>query len=121
MAPQKDIFSDILSMEEVEGLLLLSFDGDLLFHSTPFPSEEKLKGRAWNPLAKSLSGIREADLVYAEKRLYVRRSNAGYLVVIMRPFTTSAMVRLSCDLILPSLKAMRKARSFGAQVGEYKL
>jgi hypothetical protein len=52
--------------------------------------------------------IREADLIFEKMRIYIRRADVGYLVVFMGLFAPAAMVRMSCDMLLPVLKLKGK-------------
>ncbi|MBL0714715.1 MAG: hypothetical protein JJV98_13555, partial [Desulfosarcina sp.] len=52
----------------------------------------------------ALKKMREADFVYENGRFYVRAIDRGYLLVIMGPVVSIAMVKLNCDIILPQLK-----------------
>jgi hypothetical protein len=87
--------------------MLFSFEGDLLFKEflSP-PNDEVMRSDRWGTLVDSLKGIREADLVFEKARLYIRRASSGYVIILMSVFAPVAMVRLNCDIILPSLKRM---------------
>jgi len=102
-------FSRILETQDVEGLMLFSFQGDLLFQEGSFSfSEHGESGKAWGRFVIALEGVREADLVFEKIRLYVRKADPGYLVIVMNLFAPAAMVRMSCDMALPSLRQKRE-------------
>lgn len=106
----QELFNDILRMEGVKGLMLFSFAGDLVFKTfTPAGSEE-VADRDWSLFIESLAGMREADLIFEKGRLYIRRNAMGYLVVLIGPFVPIAMIRLQCDIVLPSLKPAKKTK-----------
>ena len=105
-----DLFKDILNMTGVRGVILLSFQGDVLFQAFNAPPGRKPAEMDWRPVVQALLNIREADLIYEELRLYTRKTPAGYLVIAMEPFGPAAMVRLNCDLLLPELKKSSSAR-----------
>ena len=100
----KNVFREIMAMEDIHGVLFLSPEGEMIFKefNVPVPKENELH-ESWKKIVKSFNGIREADLLLEKVRVYIRRSNMSYLVVIMGSFASAAMVRLSCDMILPSL------------------
>jgi hypothetical protein len=107
----KELFQDILEMEDVFGLMLFSFEGKLLFKAFPLPPSEDPETRDWWPLfTASLDGVKEADLLFDHRRLYIRETDMGYLMVLMGSLTPTAMLRLNCDMLLPKLKEKRPAR-----------
>ncbi len=71
----KEIFDDILAMEDVRGVVVFSFEGEILFMEPNLEIEKSL------PLfIQALGDIREADLIFEKSRIYVRRTDTGYLV-----------------------------------------
>ena len=48
-----------------------------------------------------------ADLIFENSRVYLRRTELGYLFVLMDAFAQTALVRLNCDILAPSLKEMK--------------
>jgi len=100
----KDLFNELLAMEEIQGVLLLSPGGETIFKAfnAPVRKENELE-KSLHEIVKSLNGIREADLLLEKVRVYIRKANLSYLIVLMGSFASAAMVRLNCDMILPSL------------------
>ena len=93
-------------MSGVYGLVYLSLDGRVLFESIdPHWVSLAKDDRDWSQLMPMLKDMREADFIFANGRLYLRASDQGYLLVIMGPIVTIAMVKLNCDIILPQLNA----------------
>jgi hypothetical protein len=100
----KDLFNEILAMEDIQGVLLLSSEGETIFKEFNVPVRKNSElDESFYEIVKSFNGIREADLLLEKVRVYIRKSNMNYLIVIMGSFAPAAMVRLSCDMILPSL------------------
>jgi hypothetical protein len=108
-----DAFKDILNMEDVRGIILFSDEGKLIFKHfvTPLP-EEPEKRDWWKLFIASLNGVREADLVFERSRIYIRKADIGYLLVLMGVFAPVAMVRLNCDMALPSLRQSEAKKGF---------
>jgi hypothetical protein len=104
----KDLFEDILKMEDVHGVLLVSPEGEVLFEefNTP-PSKGRDSNGALSKVIRDLKEIREADLVFEKTRVYVRKTDAGFFITHMGEFASAAMVRLNCDMLLPSLRQMK--------------
>ena len=107
----KEIFQDILDMEDVFGVMFFSPEGKLLFKEFPLPPPEDPETRDWWPLfTASLDGVKEADLLFDQRRLYIRETDMGYLMVLMGSLAPTAMLRLSCDMLHPKLTEKRPAK-----------
>ena len=104
----KKIFNDILSIEDVSGIILFSFKGELIFKEFKSPLSREPETRDWWGLfIRSLNGVREADLIFEKSKLYIRKTEIGYLIILMGIFVPTAMVRLNCDMLLPTLKQIK--------------
>ena len=106
----QEIFKDILSMEGVKGLMMFSLAGDPMYKEFNQTQPQGIESRDWRMFIKSLAGMREADLIFKKGRLYIRRTDIGYLVVLMGLFVPIAMMRLQCDILLPSLKPAKAVK-----------
>ena len=108
----KKLFSDILNIDDVEALMLFSFDGELIFENFQAIKPNDLDKKAWwSTFLSSLNGIREADMIFEKRRLYARKTEMGYLIVLTGLFAPIAMLRLNCDILLPLLKNMKEKKS----------
>jgi hypothetical protein len=105
----KELLGQILETEDVHGVMLFSFQGDVIFReeSSSLLGDSEAK-EGWPRFIGALQGIREADLVFEKIRLSIRKTDLGYLVIVMGLFAPAAMVRMSCDMLLPSLSRQRK-------------
>ncbi len=106
----RELFSDILSIEGVKGLMLFSFAGDIIFKELNPSALQDLANRDWSLFIESLAGMRETDLIFEKGRLYIRRTDIGYLVILIGLFVPIAMMRLQCDILLPSLKPAKTTK-----------
>ncbi len=113
MMNMRDLFYDILNTKGVKGILLFSFSGDIIFKEFISPVDEKPENLDWRFFIKSLEGMRETDLVFEKGRIYIRRCEIGYLVVLMALFVPTAMVRLNCDIVLPALRPQKSGKKLG--------
>lgn len=99
-------FQEILEIEKTLGVMFFSLKGEKRFEEyTSAALQIMAPDNDWSRIIQSLEDALEADLMYESKRLYFRKTDAGYLLVIMESDAPAAMVRLSCDTILPTLKA----------------
>jgi hypothetical protein len=107
----KNLFHDILDMDGVHGLVLLSENGKILFESLEGGKFSPQRSQSsWKTIIDSLGDFHEMDLVFESGRCYLRRTENGYLMISMGMTVSVAMVKLSCDIILPQLK---KAKAGG--------
>jgi hypothetical protein len=97
-------FSSILATAGVKGTILLSIYGDILFERFTSPIEGAAGGMDWKPLVGAFAQIHEADIIFDELRIYLRKAEPGYLLVFTEASAPMAMVRLNADLLLPALK-----------------
>ena len=106
----QELFKDILDMEGVKGLMMFSFAGEPVLKEFNQAPPEGIESRDWSLFIESLAGMRETDLLFKKGRLYIRRTDIGYLVVLVGHFMPIAMLRLQCDILLPSLKPAKSPR-----------
>ena len=107
----KALFNDILNLDSIHGIILLSRKGERLFEAFPLsPPRQIPTQNGWQRRVQTREGIREADLLFGKKRIYIRKVEPGYLLIVMGLLTPVAMVRLSCDILLPSLEKVARKR-----------
>jgi len=108
MTEMKDLLSDVLGINGVLGIVLLSGQGGILFDSMENSHpERKEKFTNWKTLINVLANAREADYVFENGRIYIRKTHDGYLLVSMQTFASIAMIKLNCDILLPNLKSSK--------------
>ncbi|MDR3630602.1 MAG: hypothetical protein P4L42_09720 [Desulfocapsaceae bacterium] len=111
----KNLFHDILDMDGVHGLVLLSENGTVLFES---PDSVQFRPQrsmlSWKSIIDLLGDFQEMNLIFELGRCYLRQTENGYLAISMGPMVSMAMIKLSCDIILPQLKKTKTGgfRSF---------
>ena len=109
----KKLFHDILDMDGVHGLVLLSEDGKILFESLESGTFSLQRSKLdWRAIIDSLGYFHEMDLMFEHGRCYLRKTETGYLLISMRPMISVAMIKLSCDIILPQLKKVKTGGGF---------
>jgi len=103
-------FKDILNIEGVKGAMLFSLSGELIFKRFTSDITQDPEEMAWNRFIELLEGIRETDLIFEKGRLYIRRTDVGYLIIFMSLFVPMAILRLNCDILLPSLTPTKSSK-----------
>ena len=109
----RNLFNDILSTEGVKGILFFSISGELIFKEYIAPIDQKPELRDWRFFIEALEGMRETDLVFEAGRIYIRRTEIGYLVILMALYVPIAIIRLNCDILLPALGKSKSGRKLG--------
>jgi hypothetical protein len=109
----KKLFEDILSIDGVHGLILLSEEGKVLFESLDeqhfLPKKNTLR---WKMIVDALEDFREMDLMYEQGRFYMLKTAAGCLIISMSLDVSTAMLKLNCDIIVPQLQKVKSGRGF---------
>ena len=107
----ENIFQEILDMYDVHGLVLVSPEGKILFESFKHGKTNlDANNFDWLSLVDSLGEFQEADLVFSKGRFYIRKTGSGYLMISMNDNAAMAMVKLSCDIIIPQLVKVKPAK-----------
>lgn len=100
----KNRFKDIIDIENVNGLIFLGFDGKVKYIEFRSRKPGNLEDIDWHLFIHSLNGIRETQMVFDKSRMYVRRTDHGLILVFMGETALIEMVRLNCDILIPSLE-----------------
>lgn len=102
-------FEELFNLSDVKGLMLVSFEGRLLFKkfTGKLPQEPK-SDDSWALFIHSLRGAAEVEVFYEKGRIYIKKTESGYLFVVAGVATPMALVRLNCDMVAPAMKKVVK-------------
>jgi len=110
----KNLFREILDIEDVHGVIFLALDGKAVFNEFVSHPPKRLEGINWRLFTRSLDDVREAELVFENRRFFIKRTPSGYILVIMGVTVPAEMVRLNCDILIPNLdKTSKKPKGLG--------
>lgn len=113
----KDIFKDLMGIEGVRGLLVVSSDGGVMLSkfSPDFRGEEeKLSEINWEPFTVEMGNVKDAELIYDRARFYIKKSETGFLIVMIGDNAPISMVRLNCEILMPQLSKIQPvSKRFG--------
>ena len=116
----KEILSEIQTIDSVKASLFFSRSGDLLLNETAADADFTIqelenfsKTLNWKAIGKKYKNINETEFVFEKYRVYIRKADLGFLVVIMESSAPIEVVRLHSDLILPELNSIKKTKGFG--------
>jgi predicted regulator of Ras-like GTPase activity (Roadblock/LC7/MglB family) len=106
-------FSELLNLHDVRGLMLVSFEGQLILKQFAGPlSRGPESDDSWALFIHSLRGATEIEVFYEKGQIYIRKTEIGYLFVITGDAAPMAMVRLNCDMLVPTVKKVVKRDKF---------
>jgi hypothetical protein len=115
-------FNDLLGTDGVLGLMLLSFKGEVLYMADP---SQLLQAHPVDEIAVQLTDaltdtVQEADMVFSNRRVYLRRTPVGPLLIILTLAAPIAMVRLHCDTLIPTLQPPKHGGGFKRFFGKWR-
>ena len=101
------ILNDILKVQDVTAVILVGGDGRPMASSVTGSDFDlqAVEGGHWSAMSHTFNGFKEAEFVYENHRIFIKKAPAGLLVVVMGRFAPIAMVRLKCDVALARLAA----------------
>ena len=102
----KELFNDVLDINGVKGIVLLSGEGKVVYDTDV--NNQTNAGQPysnWNKLLMSLGDAREAEFIFEKGRFYLRKTHNGFMIIRMQLIASIAMVKLNCDILLPQLKS----------------
>jgi hypothetical protein len=99
----QEIFKEILDQEDITGCLYVDRTGQILyshFRPSAISSAEK---HNWQAVIKALGNISEADILFEQIKLFLRRTNNGYLLVRASQEVGLSLIKLQLDLLVQKL------------------
>jgi hypothetical protein len=97
------LFERILNEDDIKGVMLLSRDGNVVFYEFLHSVKHNLRELALLATTPVLAQAKEVEVLYDNDRIYMRMFPDGLVVVWMGAFARVAMIRLSCEVLVPSL------------------
>lgn len=107
----KRLFAELMKTVGISGVVVLAYDGKIL-HQNYLDDElaEQLTVSLLHQFIETLGIMHEADIVFSRRRVYVRRIQVGFLLVLMLPSAPMAMVRLQVDTLIPQLETSTRSK-----------
>lgn len=99
----KKILEEIIELDGVIGCLFLSKEGQIAHALFPSTSTVSTESHNWPAFIKALGNIAEADVLFEDKRVFMRRTNNGYLLVVAEPHAILSLIKLNCDILVQKL------------------
>jgi hypothetical protein len=111
----KHLFKDIIAEKSVEGILLYSLEGKVLtVEANNSGIMENIQSADFSSVIKDhvLQKMKEVELIFTRKKLYLKHLSEGVLCVIMDSSASMPMIRLNCDMIQLQLKQPSMKKGF---------
>jgi len=106
----RDLFTDLLGIDGVKGVLFFALSGQRLFEEFTIRKNDPANVSDWFALAVCLGKAHETELVFERGRLYIRHTAKGVLIVVMELMAPSEMIRLTCDILLSAMREPKPVR-----------
>ena len=106
----KDIFKDVMGIEGVHGIFVISNEGKVLlskFSEAYTEEETHIDQVNWDAFVLELREATEVEFIFDRRRFYIRKSQSGYLLVLLDDIAPISMVRLNCEILLPTIDRMK--------------
>lgn len=101
------ILKDIADVEHVRGCLFITNDGAIAHAHFLAPPDTAPETRAWPQLVSSLGGLLEVDILFDDARLYIRKTNKGYLLIILEVYAVLSMIKLQCNVLVAKIDSYK--------------
>jgi predicted regulator of Ras-like GTPase activity (Roadblock/LC7/MglB family) len=108
----KEVLKDILEIDGVNGVIILTDEGKTIFEEISPNSSMKLDDIEWKLLIDDIQSYREIELIYENGLIYIRKIEFGFMVVLVDVYVQVAMIRLNCDIILSSLQDLKSNKKY---------
>jgi hypothetical protein len=116
----KDIFTELNAIENVHASIFFSEDGNIVVYEgtersvlTKEMIEEFSATLDWKSIHKRFKEINEAELIFSRYRVYMRKAEHGFIVVLMSLMAPIEVIRLNIDLLMPEIDSLKKIKGFG--------
>ena len=100
----RHLFERILNEDDIKGVVLVSKDSNVVFYEFLDGAGHNLREVARLATIPVLGKAKEVEVLYENDRIYMRLFREGLVIVWMGAFAPVAMIRLSCDVLVPSLE-----------------
>ena len=108
----RELMKDVIEIEGVNGVLIISDEGETLFKEISSNISVKFEEVNWNFFIDSIREFREIELIYEKGLIYVRKIEFGFILVLIELYVQIAVIRLNCDIVLPSLQNLKSNKKY---------
>ncbi len=111
----KEALKNIIELPDIEAVFYIGKNNDHIVHISDnykktfsdrkIPDAEELE-----ILLKNLDGLTEAEFIFSEKRLFIRKIENCFLMIVLGFSTPSPILQLNCDIAIPELNKSSKPK-----------
>jgi len=101
----KEIFNDLLSIDDVRGALFIDAHNEIKIERYTAAFMPNLNPLDLAAFMNAIGANSETEIHYDNLKLYIRKIETGHLLVVAGFGAQMAMVRLNCDVLAPLIKA----------------
>lgn len=106
-----------MEMDHVTGCLFINREGKVIHADFPAVSPPATETHDWLAFIKGLGNISEADILFQDKRVSMRRATTGYLLLVTDHDALPSLIKLHCDILVQKLNDYKPkgiSRFFGS-------
>lgn len=113
----KEALKSIAEFEDVDAIYYIGKSSETEYLSTSFrnnfESGKAPKVEEIESLVKDLGNPGEAEIIYSRRRIYIRRNEDCFLVIVLGFSTPTPMLQLNCDIAMPELTRQSSPKGLG--------
>jgi predicted regulator of Ras-like GTPase activity (Roadblock/LC7/MglB family) len=99
----QEILQDITKIKGAEGVFFVQLDGKPVFQWTAPDAADSIAEAPWKTLLRTFPKMREIELLFTKRRVYMLRADKGFIIVVMDLLAPAAVMRLDCKIALSRL------------------
>jgi len=103
----KEAFKNIIEFRDVEAIFYIGKTSETVHVAENYKNEFETgtppKIEEIDSIIKSIGSLDEAELIFSEKRIYIRKIEDSHLVIVLGFITPTPMLQLNCDISIPEL------------------
>lgn len=101
------ILKDIHELDHVLGCLFVTADGSPVHVHFSSALNIPSDGYDWGSFVNAIQTLREAEVLFDDMRLYIRKTNIGYLMVVMEIYAVQSFIKLQCDVLISKIEKLK--------------
>ena len=106
----KDLFKELMEMEDMKGVFLFSIDGKVIFQDKKEPLQKPIEEEKWLSTLNVAKDLDEIEFLYDGEKIYMRRTEHGLLLLRMGLSAPMHMVKMNCNILLMISKKFHKQK-----------
>lgn len=101
----KEIFNDILAINDVKSAIFIDNQNEIKIESYAPGYKTDLSSLDLSAFIRAIGTHNETEIHFDNLKLYIRKIDIGWLLIVSGHNVPMAMVRLNCDVLTPVVKS----------------